>query len=124
MQSLVELIRGFFRGVRPWVIVAPWEQCLRVRLGKRVKVLRAGFHLRIPVIDTVYMQSVRRRVSSIGNQTITTSDNHTISLGGALGYAIEDVEAVYRGLHHAEDTLVQLSRQTIAQHVVTHPLAE
>lgn len=123
MQSLVELLRSFFRGVRPWVVVAPWEQALRVRLGKHVRVLKAGFHLRIPVIDVVYMQSVRRRVSSIGQQTLTTADKQTVTLTAALGYAIDDVEAVYRGLHHAEDTLVQLSRQRIAQYVATHPLA-
>lgn len=124
MQSLVELIRSFFRGVRPWVVVAPWEQCLRVRLGKHVRVLQAGFHLRIPIIDIVYMQSVRRRVSSTGQQTLTTSDNRTITITAALGYAIDNVEAVYRGLHHAEDTLVQLSRQRLAQYVATHPLAD
>lgn len=124
MQSFVDLIRGFFRGVRPWVVVAPWEQCLRVRLGKHVRVLKAGFHLRIPVIDIVFLQSIRRRVSSTGKQTLTTTDNHTVTIGSALGYEIADVEATYRGLHHAEDTLQQIARQTIAKYVTMHTLAE
>jgi regulator of protease activity HflC (stomatin/prohibitin superfamily) len=123
VQSLVDLIRGFFRGVRPWVVVAPWEQCLRVRLGKHVAVLEAGFHLRLPIIDAIYVQSIRRRVSSIGKQTITTKDDRTVTLGASLGYEITDVEQLYRGLHHAEDTLQQLARQHIAQYVATHDLA-
>lgn len=124
MQSLVDLIRGFFRGVRPWIVVAPWEQALRVRFGKHVRVLRAGFHLRIPVIDVVFLQSVRRRVSSTGKQTLTTRDNHTVTIGTALGYEIADIEAVYRGLHHAEDSLQQLARQVIAKHVTAHVLTD
>lgn len=124
MQSLVDLIRGFFRGVRPWVVIAPWEQGLRVRLGKRVRLLENGVHLRLPWIDQVHIQSVRRRVSGIGKQTITTRDGKTVTLAGTLGYCIEDIELLYRGMHHAEDSIQQMARGTIAQHVVTHDLFE
>lgn len=124
MQSLVDLVRGFFRGIRPWVIVAPWEQALRVRFGKHVRVLGAGFHLRLPVIDVVFLQSIRRRVAGVGRQTLTTRDNQTITVGAALGYEITDVEQLYRGLHHAEDTLQQLARSKIAAYVTSHRLAD
>lgn len=124
MQSLVDLIRSFFRGVRPWVVISPWEQGLRVRLGKHVRVLGAGVHLRIPGLDVVHIQSVRRRISTIGTQTLTTTDDRTITVAGSLGYEIADIEKLYRGLHHAEDTLQQLGRRAIAKYVTIHQLSD
>lgn len=65
MNELFGAIFRFFRQFQIWVVVAPWEQAVRVRLGKHLSVLNAGVHLKLPFADLVYLQSVRLRISGI-----------------------------------------------------------
>lgn len=119
--SLLDRFLGLFTW---WVTVTPWEQALRVRLGKRVTRLVPGIHLKIPVIDAIYKQSVRLRSACLPVQTITTSDGKTITLAAVLNYEIRDIELLYMTLHHAEDTLRNLATGAIAAYVRSRPLSE
>lgn len=122
IRDLLDLLYRFFNGVRFWVIVSPFEQVLRVRLGKHMRLLHAGVHLRIPVMDTTYTQSVRRRVCSMGRQTVTSKDGVTITFCSSVGYAIKDIMKLYLTLHHAEDTISNLAQAAIADYIGTHEL--
>lgn len=112
-------VKELFAGLRDlivwWVTVAPWEQALRVRLGKHVQRLETGVHLRIPGIDRVYRQSIRRRTCDLSMQTLTTSDGATVTVAGSLRYAIADIELLYQTLHHAESTLMDLAGGIVAR---------
>ena len=66
IREILSIIGDLFTWI---VIVAPWEQALRIRLGKRVKLCKAGCYLRIPFIDRIYRQSIRRRLSYFQTQT-------------------------------------------------------
>ena len=63
------MIRELFAqlsNVLTWVVVvAPWEQALRIRWGKTATLLKGGVYLRIPFIDRIYRQSVRKRTSEM-----------------------------------------------------------
>lgn len=108
-----------------WVLmVSPWEQALRVRAGKHVKLLHAGAHLRIPFIDRVFRQSVRRRLCTIPPQTVTTADGKTITIGALLGYSIVDLLKLYQTLHDAHDTIEAEASAAVADYVATHDLCE
>jgi len=98
-----------------WVMVAPWEQALRVRAGRHVRRLQPGVHLRIPFLDTVHVQSVRMRLATMSMQTVMTRDRQALTVAGALGYAVGDIEQLYQTLHHAEDTLTNLSMTAVAE---------
>ncbi len=117
ISSFMEGLRQFFRALQIWITIAPWEQGLRVRLGKHVRLLHAGVHLKIPIIDVLYIQTVRTRISSLGRQIATTSDGKAITLSGSIGYAISDIETLYRSMHHAEDTIQALARARIASYI-------
>lgn len=123
-MNLAELVSRFTGIFRWWVSVAPWEQAVRVRLGKHVRVLGAGVHLRIPAVDRVFRQSTRRRFSSVPTQTVTTRDEKTVTISGALGYAIADVGALYNTVHQAEDTIQTEAQAAVARYVHAHDLAE
>lgn len=104
--------------------MAPWEQALRVRAGKHVKKIEAGIYLKIPFIDKIFKQSTRRRLSMIRPQTLTTKDGHTITLSGALGYNILDIEKLFETLHHPEDTLEAEVTSLVAEYIVQNDLAQ
>jgi hypothetical protein len=114
MNQLVEAILRFLRNFKLWVVVSPWEQAVRVRLGKQVSVLDAGIHLRLPLADVVYVQSTRLRFTQTDRQTVTAKDGKTVSVVASIGYEIMDLEKLYRTVHHAEDTIRQMVRGSIA----------
>lgn len=107
-----------------WTIVAPWEQALRVRLGKQKVLLQAGIHLKVPGVHAIYKQSVRMRAVASPVQTLTTLDGKTLTLSGSIGYCVTDLEKLYETLHHADDTIRNLCMGAIAQYVHTHNLRE
>lgn len=106
------------------LIVAPWEQALRVRWGRHVRLLNGGTYIRIPFIDRVYRQSVRRRLSIIPPQTLTTKDGRAITVGAAIGYAIVDLRKLYDTLHDAADTIQSAVSARVASYVATHTFDE
>ncbi len=124
MNEFFNSIGRFLRNFQFWVIISPWEQGLRVRLGRYVSLLKAGVHLKLPFADIIFIKSVRLRISAFGRQTVTTTDGKVITFSGAVGYAIADIERLYRSLHHAEDTIQSFARARIAQYISTHTAAE
>lgn len=106
------------------IVIAPWEQGLRVRLGKHVKLLEAGIHLRIPFVDRVYCQPIRRRLCVIPAQTVTTDDGRAVTLSGALGYRIINLRTLYDNLHDAQDTLETMAASCAASYIFGHSLED
>ena len=117
MTTFIGLIRQFFGIFVWWVMVAPWEQCIRVRAGKWVTQLGPGPHWKIPILDKAYVQSVRRRQVALPIQTLTTRDGKTVTLSAALGYRIVDLLLIYQTLHHPEGTLETMAMGEIARYV-------
>lgn len=124
METLRELFRSVGRLFTWWIIIVPWEQAVRVRLGKHVRILTAGVHLRIPYLDKIFKQSVRRRIVATDIQTVSTSCGKAITLAGQMGYSIADVGKLYATLHHAEDTLQALMKSSVATFISSHRLEE
>lgn len=117
LQQLTRALTWFFT-------VAPWEQAIRVRMGKRVAVLSAGVYLRIPFVDTIYKQSVRRRINTIKAQTLTTKDGRVVTCSGAVGYQIGDLGKLYDTLENANMTIENEVAGIISSYIGAHTLEE
>lgn len=105
MTSFVTWLQGLVRPIKPFCTVTPWEQGVRVRFGKHVDLLGPGMHWKLPFLDSVTVLPIRVRVASMPTQTAMTRDGKAVSIGLALQYQIEDVERVFRSVHHPEQTL-------------------
>lgn len=117
MNAILDTLSRLFGHIVFWVVVAPWEQAIRIRAGKHVRRLGPGLHLRIPILDDVFKQSVRLRSAMMMTQTLQTARG-TLVISGALGYAIADIEKLFRTLHHADDTLTQIAATRLAAYVL------
>jgi hypothetical protein len=124
MSTLLEFIQRFLDAFIWWSIIQPWEQGIRVRLGKKRIRLEPGIHFKIPYADHVYIQTARRRYSNFGPLTATSKDNHTITLAGAVGFSISDLDKLYDKLQSPEDALHAISTGTVAGFIATHDLSE
>lgn len=117
MNQVKDFIEYIVNAIKIWVIVQPWEAGIRVRFGKKVKKLSKGIYFKIPYFDSVYVQETRLRVCSMPVQTISTKDNKTITINGAVGYLITDVEKLYKTLFHPETTITNMCMSYIAEYV-------
>jgi hypothetical protein len=107
-----------------WFIVEPWEQAVRVRFGKHVRLFAAGAHIRIPFFDNIYVQNTRRRLLSVGSQTLTTSDRKVLTVHSTIGYVITDILKLQRGLHDADGTIMQHISALLARDIAGHRLKD
>lgn len=116
---IIELIQKLFVW---WVIVDPWEQGLRVRGGKRIKLLASGVHFRFPFYDQIFVQTTKLRVVSLPPQTVSTKDGKTLTIACAIGYSISDVLKIHQTLFQPESTICNIVMGFIADFVARNEL--
>lgn len=124
MNAILDLLKSFWRLFVWWVVIQPWEEGIRVRLGKDRKRLHPGLRFRIPYIDSVYKQSNRLRWATMMPQTVTSRDGITVTVSGQLGYHITDVDKLYDTLHQAENGIRSIAQGAIAEYVFRHDYSE
>ena len=117
MEWFQNLIDRFAEAFRWFYILQPWEQALRIRCGKWVRKHEGGLHFKIPYIDYIFKQNCRFRITDVPNQTITTLDDKTITIAGALKYRVEDVTPLYMNLHMADNTIAQTVQGILTEHI-------
>lgn len=120
MNWLTTILEAFGKPFKWWVVVALYEQGIRVRLGKTVVLLGPGIHLRIPFLDRIYVQSRRVRTLSTTGQTVSTRDGHPLILAIAIHFSIEDMAVFYNTLASPETTINTRCEAAIAKYVSTH----
>ncbi len=104
-----------------WIfVIVPWQQAIRVRMGKTITVLGPGIHFQVPFIDRVYVQNMRERVAATTSQALTTRDGVTITLAAALRFSIEDIKPMYTQLHQASETICQIVEGEFSKYIVGH----
>jgi regulator of protease activity HflC (stomatin/prohibitin superfamily) len=124
MNSIKDFLDYLLNAFKIWVIVQPWEQALRVRCGKNIRLVHGGIYFKIPYIDSFYIQQVRLRVISLPMQTVTSKDGKTITLAGSIGYQITDIKKMYTNLYHPELTLSNIVMNELAQYIYTNDLLD
>ena len=124
MNQVKDFLEYIFNAIKIWVILQPWEEGVRVRIGKYKKKLKGGIYFRIPYFDSIYIQEVRVRICSMPIQTVSTKDGKTITLNGAIKYYIYDVEKLYESLFQPETTILNLAMSYVAEYVSERNLTE
>lgn len=124
-MGMIQQFLSLFGHLLKWYfIVEPWDQAIRVRLGKNLRLYGPGLHFKIPYADVLYCQNVRRRVMGLGNQTTTTRDGAVITVNGSLGFRIADVLKLHQTLHDADGTIMLQVSGAVARYVARHDTVE
>ena len=117
MSALRELFNALSNSLRWWVIVAPWEQAMRVRGGKHARLLTPGVHFRVPFWDRVYVQPTRLRVLSTPAQTLATADGKILSIQLLITFRVTDLLSLYGNLHAPSETLEGFAMGAASEYV-------
>lgn len=123
MNALNTILHTIGKLFRWFVIVAPWQQGIRVRLGRRQKRLDPGWYIVIPFIDRVYIQCTRARSVIVHQMTVTTQDGHIATVAGYYTFNVANIVTLYQTLQSAEDVLSARAAQLITEYVQSSPLA-
>lgn len=91
---IIALVIIIYKGVK---IVSQADAWVVERLGKYHKTLEGGFHLIIPVLDSVRAELTKQeQIINIPGQSVITKDNVNISVDGIVFIQVETAkEAVY-----------------------------
>jgi regulator of protease activity HflC (stomatin/prohibitin superfamily) len=91
MNALFEWVARVVSSWRFWIVVAPWDIGIRIRLGKMAAALQPGFHFRIPFVDEITLVNTRIRMDTTPTVTVKGSKPSTSKvITATVGYAIVD----------------------------------
>lgn len=124
LPTLENIFSGLGNMLRWWIVIAPWEQAIRVRGGKSIKTLGPGIRFRIPGLDRFFIQSTRKRYMHTPPQNVTTKDGRSITISGGTAYIIKDIGMLYDTLNAAEDVIATETQSKIAEYVTERTLEE
>ncbi|MGA9388413.1 MAG: SPFH domain-containing protein [Candidatus Bathyarchaeia archaeon] len=97
-----------------YFIVRQWERVALIRLGRIVKIEdKAGLHLRIPFIDTLYVVDMRMQTIQLKGQTTITKDNISVSIDTVVFTKVEDPEKVILQIEDYKDAVAKYAQTSI-----------
>jgi regulator of protease activity HflC (stomatin/prohibitin superfamily) len=97
-----------------YFIVKQWERVALIRLGRIVKIEdRAGIHLRIPLVDRLYVVDMRMQTIQLKGQTTITKDNISVSIDTVVFTKVEDPMKVILQIEDYKDAVAKYAQTSI-----------
>lgn len=91
MNQLLAWLSRALSSWKFWIVIAPWDVGVLVRLGKIAHSLPPGMHFRIPGLDEIVTVNTRLRICSTLPQTMPSEQpGKTRTVTVAIGYSIRD----------------------------------
>lgn len=104
-----------FKGVR---IVPQSDLYVVERLGKFKKVLHGGFHVIIPVVDSIRMVlTSREQLVDIEKQSVITKDNVNISIDGIVFCKVDDAQEATYNVVDFKNAIANLAMTTLRSEI-------
>lgn len=105
-DRLIEILQGCFHALVPWVVLAPYERGVLVRLGKFVREVEPGFTWCWPFyIDIVYHHVVVPRTDRLAGLAATTSDGKSIGFDAVITYRIVNIQKAALEVYDLKDAI-------------------
>ncbi|CAI6148007.1 MAG: Protein QmcA [uncultured Sulfurimonas sp.] len=97
------------------IVIVPQSYAYVVEyLGKYNKTLEGGFHIIIPVLDTIRVKLTKEeQMINIPEQNVITRDNVNISVDGIIFVQVEDAKRATYGIVDFKNALANLSTTTL-----------
>ncbi len=97
------------------IVIVPQSSAYVVeRLGKYNKTLEGGFHIIIPILDSIRERLTKQeQIINIPQQNVITRDNVNISVDGIVFVQVEDARKATYGIVDFKNALANLSTTTL-----------
>jgi regulator of protease activity HflC (stomatin/prohibitin superfamily) len=125
LDRLVDFLLQFVELFQFWAVLEPYEQGVRIRLGKGIKVLGPGFHWRLPMkIDRIIFESVVMKTKSLGAVSTTTADGKQVGFEVVVSYKVNDIETALLKVYEVDDAIKDACAGTVGQFLSSVAWAE
>jgi regulator of protease activity HflC (stomatin/prohibitin superfamily) len=123
-DKLIEIISHWWLQLVPFVIIREYEEAVLLRFGMFNRVMLAGIHFKIPLIDEVLDQHVVVTTLSLDAQSLYTLDKQNIVVKGVVKYKISDVKIFLLEVFDAQDALSDMSQSIIKNIIMSMTMEE
>lgn len=123
-DKLIEVLSQWWSYLMPAVIIPSYEEAVLLRNGKFKKVLKPGFHVKLPILDEVISQHVVVTTLSLAPQSLYTKDQKNIVVKGVIKYKIADVKVFLLEVFDAKDALSDMTQSIIKNIIISTSLED
>ena len=123
-DKLIEIISHWWLQLVPFVIIREYEEAVLLRFGMFNRVMLAGIHFKIPLIDEVLDQHVVVTTLSLDAQSLYTKDKQNIVVKAVIKYKISDVKIFLLEVFDAQDALSDMSQSIIKNVIMSMSMDE
>jgi regulator of protease activity HflC (stomatin/prohibitin superfamily) len=113
MKFTMRVMRIFPR----FAVIFPNEGGVFLRMGRYKKTIGPGLYFCFPIIDTVQKLDITPQVINLPNQSVTTKDNKTVAVSGAVEYSIYDPKKAVLEVQNFDASLQNLSMGVIGNYI-------
>lgn len=105
---------GWFGQVFPrWIILDTTQGAIKFVRGWKVVTLSPGWHVYWPLTTKLSTYPTARQADDLRTQTIVTTDDKTIAVGGLIVYEVDDVEKILAHTFQPEQTIKDIALSAI-----------
>ena len=106
MQALFDWLMSIWDSLIPLTIIDPWEEGIRVRVGKWVKRIGPGPVLTWWFIDEVFTINTLRQVVDLNNDSVETLDRVPMLVSITITYKIRDAAKTWLSVQDHDESIV------------------
>ena len=115
MSELIAWLSRIVNSWKFWIVVAPWEVGIRVRIGKHARALQPGPHFRIPFLDRITVVNTRLRVLTSPPVTIQNGKPwQALCRRATVGYVIHDPLVAIKAYNQPQAAVMALIQAKLA----------
>jgi len=106
LEQFFQFLLDCLGSLRFWVVIEPYEEGVRLRLGKFVDELKPGFHWMWPLhIDHVIIHIVVATTHHLGFGSITTRDGKAVGFNAVITHKVHDIKKAMLEIENVEDAI-------------------
>ena len=121
LDRLLDFVISVLKIFQFWVVIYPYEQGVRLRLGKFQAVLSTGLHWCLPFkLDRVITIETVVRTLRLGAQSLVTGDGRHIVINTVVTCAVEDARKALLTVNSVEHVIDDACSGLVAAFVAQH----
>lgn len=109
-----DILKELWHYLIPFVVIYQYERGVRLRFGINAKLLKPGFHFKIPLIDDVIKCNVENETKTTWAIHVTTIDERTVTSTPVIKYKIIDAVKWITEANDASTNLHDITRGVVA----------
>ena len=119
-EKLIDLIIKFFGELKPIVFIMQYEEAVVFRGGEFLKVMKPGWHLRVPFVDEIQADNVKNATICIREVNVTTADSKTISIAAKFNCEIADIHKAKVLINDWKANIVDTGRGIMSRELIKY----